>query len=228
MADPAAAARILIVEDDEALRRLLELTMQSAGYETLALADGTALEEQAVAFGPDLALLDIWLPGVNGLVLAKRLRELPAPPPILFLTAAATLEERLEGFAAGGSDYLAKPYSTDELLARVAALLRLAGRQQSGVLKVGDMVIDESSRTVVAAGPPLDLTRTEFDLLVALARSPGHVLTKQQLLAQVWGYDAYDVHLVEVHISALRRKLNAQGKPLIQTVRGVGYVVRPS
>jgi DNA-binding response OmpR family regulator len=93
---------------------------------------------------------------------------------------------------------------------------------------VGDVVIDESSRTVVAAGPPLDLTRTEFDLLLALARKPGHVLTKQQLLTEVWGYDAYDTHLVEVHVSALRRKLGDRGAQLIQTVRGVGYVVRAS
>jgi DNA-binding response OmpR family regulator len=226
VADPTA--RILIVEDDEALRGLLELTMQTAGYETLALADGTALEERVAAFGPDLAVLDVWLPGVDGLKLARRLRATPSSPPVLFLTAAATLEERLEGFAAGGSDYMAKPFSTEELLARVRALLQLAGREQSGVWTVGDVVIDESSRTVVAAGPPLDLTRTEFDLLVALVRNCGHVRTKRQLLEQVWGYDAYDTHLVEVHISALRRKLSAHGKGLIETVRGVGYVVRPA
>jgi two-component system OmpR family response regulator len=161
-------------------------------------------------------------------VLARRLRDRPAPPPILFLTAAVTLEDRLEGFKAGGSDYLVKPFANEELLARVRALLELAGPPSSRVWHVGEVVIDESSRTVVAAGPPLDLTRTEFDLLVALARTPGHVLSKQQLLEQVWGYDAYDTHLVEVHVSALRRKLAATGDQLIHTVRGVGYVVRPA
>jgi DNA-binding response OmpR family regulator len=221
-----AAARILVVEDDPDLARLLDLTLRRGGYEPLMLAAGGDIEQRVDEFRPGLVLLDVRLEGgPDGLVLARRIRAIRSVP-ILFLTAARSLEERLAGFEAGGSDYLTKPFATEELLARVRALLELTGAAGSGVFQVGDVVIDESARTVVAAGPPVELTRTEFDLLVALARKPGQVLSKQQLLELVWGYDAYDTHLVEVHVSALRRKLRAQAEDIIHTVRGVGYVVR--
>lgn len=222
------AARILVVEDDPDLRPLLDLTVRHAGFETLALGEGADIEEHLETFRPDLVVLDVQLKGgPDGLVVARRIRA-AQPVPIMFLTGAGALEDRLAGFEAGGSDYLTKPFANEELIARIKALLHLTGATSSAVWQIGDVVIDASSRTVMAAGPPVDLTRTEFDLLVALARKPGQVLSKQQLLQIVWGYDAYDTHLVEVHVSALRRKLKAAAHDIIQTVRGVGYVIRVS
>lgn len=142
------------------------------------------------------------------------------------LTAADTVEERLAGFSAGADDYIVKPFSLAELLARVEALLRRSGRLTSAVRQVADVIIDDGARTVVRDGEPMDLTRTEYDLLAVMAKHPGQVLSKVQLLTHVWGFEAYDVNLVEVHVSSLRRKLEAHGPRLIQTVRGVGYVLR--
>jgi two-component system, OmpR family, response regulator len=206
---------------------LVEITLKRAGFDVRAEADGSSLDEAVEAFRPDIAVLDVWLPnGPNGFDLARRLRQ-TTDIPILFLTAADSLEHRLEGFESGGSDYLPKPFAPEELAARVKALLHLSGRLAEKVWQIGDVVIDETSRSVIRTGPPLELTRTEFDLLVAMARRPGRVFSKTELLNEVWGYDAYDTHLVEVHISSLRRKLEEQGSRLIHTVRGVGYVVRP-
>ena len=143
------------------------------------------------------------------------------------LTDADTVEERLEGFDAGADAYLVKPCSMAELLARVQDLLRRTGRLSSAVRQIGDIVIDDAARTVIRGGQTVELTRTEYDLLAVLAKHQGQVLSKVQLLTQVWGFDAYDVNLVEVHMSSLRRKLEAHGPRLIQTVRGVGYVLRP-
>jgi DNA-binding response OmpR family regulator len=142
------------------------------------------------------------------------------------LTAADTVAERLEGFSSGADDYIVKPFSVAELLARIEAVLRRTGRLTSAVRQFADVIIDDSARTVLRAGQKLELTRTEFDLLTVMAKHPGQVLSKVQLLTQVWGFDAYDVNLVEVHMSSLRRKLEAHGPRLIQTVRGVGYVLR--
>ena len=220
-------ARVLSVEDASDIRMLIEITLTRAGFEVRSEVDGTNLDEAVEAFRPDIAVLDVWLPnGPNGFDLARRLRQ-TTDIPILFLTAADSLEHRLEGFESGGSDYLPKPFAPEELAARVKALLNLSGRLEEKVWQIGDVLIDETSRSVIRAGPPLELTRTEFDLLVALGRKPGRVFSKTELLNEVWGYDAYDTHLVEVHISSLRRKLEAQGSRLIHTVRGVGYVARP-
>jgi two-component system, OmpR family, response regulator len=220
-------ARVLAVEDAPDIRMLVEITLKRAGFDVRSEADGSSLDEAVEAFRPDIAVLDVWLPnGPNGFDLARRLRQ-TTDIPILFLTAADSLEHRLEGFESGGSDYLPKPFAPEELAARVKALLNLSGRLSEKVWQIGDVVIDETSRSVIRAGPPLELTRTEFDLLVALARKPGRFFSKTELLNEVWGYDAYDTHLVEVHISSLRRKLEEQGSRLIHTVRGVGYVVRP-
>jgi DNA-binding response OmpR family regulator len=146
--------------------------------------------------------------------------------PLLFVTAADSVHARLEGFNAGGDDYLVKPFSMAELLARIHALLRRTGRLASDVRQIADLVIDEGARTVMRAGIAVPLTRTEFDLLDALAQRPGQVLSKIQLLTRVWGFEAYGANLVEVHVSALRRKLEAHGPRLLHTVRGTGYVLR--
>jgi DNA-binding response OmpR family regulator len=219
--------RILVVEDDEAIRASLRAALEVEEYEVEDLAHGSEIAAVVARFKPDLAILDVRLPrGPNGFALAHALR-LGDDLPILFLTAADGLDDRLAGFAAGADDYLIKPFSMAELLARIAALLRRTGRLSPPIWRFDDLVIDDGAHTVERDGAPVELTRTEYDLLAALARRPGQVFSKTQLLAQVWGFEAFDQNLVEVHVSALRRKLEAHGSRLIQTVRGVGYVLRP-
>jgi DNA-binding response OmpR family regulator len=218
--------RVLVVEDDAVIRSALEVALRGEGYSVRAEPDGTDLDHVAAQFRPDLAILDVRLPvGPDGYFMAARLRG-GSDLPLLFLTAADTVDDRLAGVRAGADDYLVKPFSMAELLARVQALLRRSGRLTSDSWQVGDLVVDDGARTVVRGGVPLELTRTEYDLLVMLVQHVGRVLSKTQLLTQVWGFDAYDPNLVEVHMSALRRKLEATGPRLIHTVRGAGYVLR--
>jgi len=218
--------RVLVVEDDAPIRTALDVALRSEGYEVRAEPDGTALTEVVEVFRPDLAVLDVRLPtGPDGYAMAKLLR-CSSDLPVLFLTAADAVEDRLAGFDAGADDYLIKPFSMAELLARTQALLRRAGRLSSSTWQLGDLVVDDGARSVARDGVLLELTRTEYDLLAALVRHVGKVLSKTQLLTAVWGFDAYDTNLVEVHMSALRRKLEAAGPRCIQTVRGAGYVLR--
>lgn len=220
------SARILVVEDDATIRGSLRAALGSEGYEVYDAEDGQTISEVASRFRPDLAVLDVRLPrGPNGLGLAQALRA-TEDTAILLLTAADSLDDRLAGFAAGCDDYLVKPFSMAELLARVGALLRRAGKLSASVWQFEDLVIDDGAHTVRRGAETVDVTRTEYDLLSVLARRPGQVITKTQLLTQVWGFDAYDPNLVEVHVSALRRKLEATGGRVIHTVRGVGYVLR--
>jgi two-component system, OmpR family, response regulator len=223
-----ARPRILVVEDDPAVRDTVTTALLTEGYEVRPEADGLRVESAVRCFRPDLALLDVRLPiGPGGPSIARSMRAGGHDIPIIFLTAADSVDDRLVGFDAGADDYIAKPYSTAELLARVRALLRRSGRLASRVWQVGDLVVDEDARTALRGGQELDLTRTEFDLLAALGRKPGNVLSKTQLMATVWGFEEFDPNLVEVHVSSLRRKLEAGGgSRLVQTVRGVGYVLR--
>jgi len=219
-------ARVLVVEDDRPIRSSLEVALRGEGYEVVASAGAPKVGDMADTFRPDLALLDVRLGvGPDGYGIARELRA-RSDLPILFLTAADGIDDRLAGFDAGGDDYLVKPFSMAELLARVRALLKRAGRLSSAATQIGDLVIDDGARTVVRAGQVLELTRTEYELLSVLAQHLGQVLTKTQLLTQVWGFDAFDGNLVEVHLSALRRKLEAHGPRIVQTVRGVGYVLK--
>lgn len=220
------APRILVVEDDLTLRESLAVSFRDAGYQVQEAEDGAAALAALDRFRPDLAVLDVRLPsGPDGFEVARAIRS-TSDLPIVFLTARGELDDRLAGFEAGGDDYLTKPFSTAELLVRVQALLRRSGRLESQAWQVADLVVDEAARTVVRDGHPIELTRTEFDLLIALGRSVGTVVSKPRLLAIVWGFESYDENLVEVHISALRRKLEAYGDRLLHTVRGVGYVLR--
>jgi two-component system, OmpR family, response regulator len=221
------APRVVVVEDDTTLATALGVGLRGAGYEVVVAEHGGDFDEVVKRFRPDLALLDISLPGErDGFDLARALRA-ESDAPLMFITAADTLRDRLTGFEAGADDYVVKPFALAELIARVRAVLRRAGRLQSPVIEVRDLVIDDDRRTVSRAGEPVHLTPTEFDLLATLARSPGEVFSKAQLLTRVWGFDLYDPNVVKVHMSSLRRQLDNEATRLIQTERGQGYVFRP-
>jgi DNA-binding response OmpR family regulator len=219
--------RILVVEDDAALRRALVATLDASGFEVVGLADGTALTQEVERFHPDLAVLDVgFSTGPDGFAQARQLRGQHGVP-VIFVTAADALEDRLRGFEVGGDDYRVKPFAMAELLARARVVLRRNGRLTSPTIEVRDLLIDEANRVVRRGGQAVELTKTEFEVLCALAREPGRVLSKVQLLALVWGFDEFAPNLVEVHVSSLRRKLEAHGPRLIHTERGEGYVLRP-
>ncbi len=224
---PAAHLRVLLIEDDPLVRELLKEALSGAGYDAHAETDGTDVERAVARFLPDIALIDVHLgDGVSGTTVARRLRA-TREIPFIFLTAAAGIDDVLAGFDAGGDDYVVKPFVMAELLVRMQAVLRRWGRLGRSVFQVGDLVIDTAAHQVVQAGFVIDLTHREFSLLATLAEHAGIVLSKLQLLNQVWGFEHYDLNVVEVHISAIRRKLDEHGPPLIHTVRGVGYVLRP-
>ena len=218
--------RILVVDDDPALRDLLVASLEREGWTVVSAVDADDAEVALDRLEFDLAILDVRLgAGADGFTLAKRVRS-RSDMPFIFLTDESSVEARLAGFESGADDYLPKPFVLAELVARVRALLRRAGRGAGKVLEVGPLRIDESGRRVLVRDQTLDLTRIEFELLAVLAKQSGRVVSKAALLTQVWGFDGYDQNLVEVHVSSLRRKLGAYGKTLIQTVRGVGYVLR--
>ena len=220
-------ARVLLVEDDSAVREAVEIAFRGEGFEVRSEADGSAIERIVDSFQPDVAILDVRLPkGPDGYTMVRQLRRRDDLPVVL-LTSADSLDDRLTGFRAGADDYVSKPFSVAELLVRVQALLRRSGRTVDCTYRVGDVVVVDATRTVTRNGQEIVLTRTEYELLSVLCRYAGQVLSKQQLLKQVWGgFDSYGDNVVEVHMSALRRKLEAHGSRLIQTVRSVGYVLR--
>lgn len=221
-------ARVLVIEDDGSIRTALAAALAAEDWEVRAEPDGRALPAVVDEFRPDLAIFDVHLPdGPDGLTLARRLRAI-TDAPVLFLTAADGIDDRLAGFEAGGDDYMVKPFAVAEVIARARVLLRRNGRLASAVWQVGDLRLDESDRSVARAGAPIALTPTEYQLLLALIRRPGTALTKQQLLGRAWDLPEIpaDANVVEVHVSALRRKLEAHGPRLIHTVRGAGYVLR--
>jgi two-component system OmpR family response regulator len=219
-------ARVLVVEDEESIRNPLVSALRSAGYEVRESADGIGFEELVDAFRPDVALLDIQLPGGrDGYALARALQG-RSDSVVLMLTARDALADRIRGFDAGADDYVVKPFAIVEVLARVSAILRRLGRVPATV-QIGDLVVDEAAKVAVRGGVPVDLTGTEFRILAYLVGNRGRILSKTQLLTQIWGYDEYDPNLVEVHVSALRRKLEQHGPRLIHTSRGLGYVMRP-
>ena len=222
----AVSSRALLIEDDLSLREAVSIAFEGLGFVVRAQPTGEHLADVMDEFRPDVAIIDVQLPaGPDGFTLARQVIS-QAGVPVVFLTAADSLEDRLAGFESGGDDYIVKPFAMSELLARVRAVLRRSGRLQSPVAEIRDLLIDDNAKLAMRAGVVLDLTPTEFELLSVLARSPNQVFSKGQLLSQIWGFDSYDPNLVEVHVSALRRKLDAHGPRLVHTVRSRGYVFR--
>ncbi|HEX3542319.1 MAG TPA: response regulator transcription factor [Acidimicrobiales bacterium] len=222
----AVSNRALLIEDDLSVREAVVIAFEGLGFLVRAQPTGEQLTSVIDEFRPDVAIIDVQLPsGPDGFALARQVIS-QAGVPVVFLTAADSLDDRLAGFESGGDDYIVKPFAMSELLARVRAVLRRSGRLHSPVAEIRDLLIDDNAKLAMRGGVVLDLTPTEFELLSVLARSPNQVFSKGQLLSQIWGFDSYDPNLVEVHVSALRRKLDAHGPRLVHTVRSRGYVFR--
>ena len=223
----SSAPRVAVFEDDRELQTLLRLVLKAEGYEACIESNAYTARRVQEDFQPDVAIIDLCLDdGTSGLQVAAMLREGDDALPIMFVSGSDGLDDRLAGFEAGADDYVCKPFSIAELLARLRALLRRAGHDRSPVLQFADVAVDEAAHRVERAGHLVDVTPTEFSLLRAFVRRPGVVVAKTALLAEVWGFDQYDGNVVEVHMSSLRRKLEQHGPRLIHTVRAVGYVLR--
>jgi len=226
--------RVLVVDDEPSLAELLSSVLRYEGWDVETAGNGTEAVRTAREFRPDAVVLDIMLPDFNGLEVMRRLRAEVPQICVLFLTARDAVEDRVAGITAGGDDYVTKPFSLEEVLARLRGLLRRAhlSRTQSkseGSLAVGDLTMDEDAREVRRDGDLIELTATEFELLRFLMRNPRRVLSKAQILDRVWNYDfGGQAHVVELYISYLRKKIDAGRAPLIHTVRGVGYVLKPA
>jgi two-component system response regulator MprA len=220
--------KILVVEDDPAVRESLERALGFEGYEVDAARDGGIALSMVRSTAYDLVLLDVMMPHVDGIETCKRIRASGDTIPILMLTAKTAVDDRVEGLDAGADDYLTKPFALDELLARIRALLRRSMGDVSQVMRYEDLVIDPGARTVMRGDDSIVLTKTEFDLLVLLARTPGIVLDRDTIYEEIWGIDFLtSSNSLDVYVGYLRRKLEADDAPrLIHTVRGVGYVLR--
>jgi len=219
---------ILIAEDDRSVRDSLSRLLKFEGYKIVSAEDGEAAVAALEKGGVDIALLDWMMPKLDGLAVCRWMRRQKIDTPVLMLTAKGDTSDRVAGLDAGADDYLTKPYESDELLARVRALLRRTASKDGGVLSLGDLTIDEAGRTASRNGDELDLTKIEFDLLVALVKQTGTVLTPTELYEQIWGYDFGPTSKnLAVYVGYLRRKTEEKGGGrLIHTVRGVGYVAR--
>ncbi|WP_409493659.1 response regulator transcription factor [Amycolatopsis sp. cmx-11-12] len=225
--------RILVVDDDRAVRESLRRSLEFNGYQVEMAGDGAQALEAIIANRPDAMVLDVMMPRLDGLEVARRLRSTGDDLPILVLTARDTVSDRVSGLDAGADDYLPKPFALEELLARLRALLRRAipdpqAAQNAEILSFADLTLDPGTREVRRDGREISLTRTEFALLELFLSYPKHVLTRSRILEEVWGYDfPTSGNALEVYVGYLRRKTEAGSEPrLIHTVRGVGYVLR--
>ena len=226
-----SAPRILVVDDEPNIRDLLVTSLRFAGYQVRAVSNGAQTISAVLEEEPDLIILDVMLPDMNGFSVTKRLRGAGYTAPILFLTAKDETEDKIEGLNAGGDDYVTKPFSLEEVVARLRALMRRAGTAHSAgdnpVLRIGDLTLNEDSHEVERAGTPIDLTATEFELLRYLMRNPRRVMSRAQILDRVWSYDfGGKSSVVELYISYLRKKIDAGREPLLHTVRGAGYMIK--
>jgi two-component system, OmpR family, response regulator MprA len=218
-------SKVLIVDDDAHIRASLRRTLAFEGYQVREAGDGTGALEAALDELPDLVILDVMLPGIDGMEVCRRLREVNDVP-ILMLTAREGTSSQVEGLDSGADDYLVKPFVKDELLARIRALLRRRAPDGPRTYQVADVVLDDRSHTVFRGERLVELTPREFELLRFLMRHPGEVIPHSRLLAAIWGYQ--DSRVLDVYVRYVRTKLEAAGeRRLVHTVRGVGYVVRP-
>ncbi|HEY1688323.1 MAG TPA: response regulator transcription factor [Solirubrobacteraceae bacterium] len=227
MSDFSRSPRVLVVEDDEDIAQALQRSLRMEGYDVRTAEDGQAALDDARAFAPDLVILDLGLPKLDGIEVARRLRD-GDDVPILMLTARDAVEARVEGLDAGADDYLVKPFERQELLARIRALLRRRPPRGSAPLRVGDLSLNIDTHEVSRGERAMELTQREFELLEYLMRNERIVISRQRLLDEVWGYDPFSItNTIEVFVSNLRRKLEAGGEPrLLHTIRGAGYVLR--
>jgi two-component system, OmpR family, response regulator len=228
--------QVLVVDDEPNIRELVQVALKFHGCSVSTAASGKEAIKQAEASKPDLIVLDVMMPDMDGFEVCRRLRAAGNEVPVIFLTARDTSSDTVTGLAIGGDDYVTKPFSVEALVARVRAVLRRASRtatgeqeaRSAGPLRVADLELDEERWTVHRAGVPVELSPTEFRLLAYLMRHQGRVLTRAQLLEKVWGWDySGESQIVETYVSYLRRKLDPLGPPLIHTQRGVGYSLRP-
>jgi len=231
--------QVLVVDDEPNIRELVQVALKFHGCAVSTASSGMEALRQAESDRPDLIVLDVVLPDIDGFEVCRRLRAGGNEVPVIFLTARDTSSDTVTGLALGGDDYVTKPFSVEALVARVRAVLRRASRAAvtaaastggaEGILRIGDLELDESRWSVYRAGVPVELSPTEFRLLAYLMRHQGRVLTRAQLLENVWGWDyAGQSQIVETYVSYLRRKLDPLGPPLIHTQRGVGYSLRPA
>jgi two-component system OmpR family response regulator len=225
-----AKTQVLIVDDEPNIRDLLATSLRFAGYEIQTAANGAQAVAAVTESEPDIILLDVMLPDMNGFSVTKKLRSAGIQAPILFLTARDDVEDKITGLTVGGDDYLTKPFSLDEVVARIQAILRRTktADAESAVIDAGAVVINQDAHEVLIEGKPVDLSPTEYKLLRFLVMNPDRVLTKAQILDHVWEYDFNgDMGIVESYVSYLRKKLDPiSSRPLIQTKRGVGYIYK--
>ena len=224
--------RVLIVDDEVNLAELIAMALRYEGWDVQMAHTGSKAVAAAKEFKPDAVVLDWMLPDFDGLEVLRRMRTTDTGVPVLFLTARDSVEDRVAGLTAGGDDYVTEPFSLEEVVARLRALMRRAGAQaveSSSVLTVGDLQLDEDSHEVRRGGTEINLTATEFELLRYLMRNPKRVLSKAQILDRVWNYDfGGQANVVELYISYLRKKIDAGRDPMIHTMRGAGYVLKPA
>ncbi len=224
--------RALVVDDEPTLAELLATALRYEGWQVEHALSGHAAIKQDKTLEPDVILLDVMLPDLSGIDVLRRIRTTHPTVPVLFLTAKDAVEDRIAGLTAGGDDYVTKPFSLEEVVARLRALLRRTGavsERDEAVLVVGDLRMDEDSHEVSRAGVDIRLTATEFELLRYFMRNPKRVLSKAQILDRVWQYDfGGQANIVELYVSYLRRKIDAGRTPMIHTLRGVGYVLKPA
>jgi two-component system OmpR family response regulator len=228
-AETAEELRVLVVDDEPNIADVVSMALRYQGFVVESAGDGRAALAAVSEFRPHLMVLDVMLPDMEGFEVAKRLGAQSARLPIIFLTARDATEDKVRGLTMGGDDYVTKPFSLEELVARVRTILRRSGvtGPESSRLVFEDIELDEETREVSRGGEPIELTATEYRLLRYLLLNPRRVLTRDQLLNHVWNYDfGGDGRVLETYISYLRKKLDAHGPPLIHTVRGVGYALR--
>ncbi|OKP96676.1 response regulator transcription factor [Paenibacillus sp. P46E] len=220
--------RILLIEDEKNLARFIELELQHVSYSVTRAQDGINGLKLAEEENWDLILLDLMLPGLNGIEVCRRIRKVKQTP-VIIITARAGLSDKINGLDSGADDYIAKPFAIEELLARMRSLLRRAGTLLEGHLLVcQDLQLDALGRTLTKAGEPVELTKREFDILLVLMQNMGRVMTREKLMESVWGYETdVEMKVVDVYISYLRGKIDSPGQPsVVQTLRGLGYVIR--